>query len=230
MLWHRFLNLGLTVAPSAGTDVMLNFHRTMAVGATRVYVHTGDRLNWPAYIEGLREGRSFVTNGPFLDFRVGGQRPGGVVGPGAATWTLDLATATEAGTVDIIVNGRVVATHPGMDTPGQRSYSGQIELPGGGWVAARARGGETRWPSMDVAPFAHTAPVWIGARGSTDPATQREAAAELQDILAASLARLRIGYGGTDIPRLEARFAEAMARLEVLGEAGGPDESGTAQR
>lgn len=229
-LWHRFLNLGLTVAPSAGTDVMLNFHRTMAVGATRVYVHTGDRLNWPAYIEGLREGRSFVTNGPFLDFRVGGQRPGGVVGPGAATWTLDLATATEAGTVDIIVNGRVVASHPGMDSPGQRSYSGQIELPGGGWVAARARGGETRWPSMDVAPFAHTAPVWIGARGSTDPATQREAAAELQDILAASLARLRIGYGGTYIPRLEARFAEAMSRLEALAESGGPDESGVAQR
>ena len=162
---------------------------------------------------------------------MGGQRPGGVVGPGATTWTLDLATATEVATVDIIANGRVVASHPGMDSPGQRSYSGQIELPGGGWVAARARGGEMmRWPSMDVAPFAHTAPVWIGARGSTDPATQREAAAELQGILTASLARLRIGYGGTDIPRLEARFAAAMARLEALAEAGEPAESGTVQR
>ena len=221
-LWHRFLNLGLTVAPSAGTDVMLNLYRTMAVGTTRVYVHTGDRLNWPAYIEGLREGRSFVTNGPFLDFRVGGQRPGLAVAPGTATWSLDLATATSVDSVDIIVNGRVLATHPGMDSPGRRSYTGEIELPGGGWVAARARGGENRWPSMDVAPFAHTAPVWIGARGSTDPAVQREAAAELRDILAVSVARLRIGYSGTDIPRLEARFAEAMARLEALaGE--GPD-------
>ena len=215
-LWHRFLNLGLTVAPSAGTDVMLNLYRTMAVGTTRVYVHTGDRLNWPAYIEGLREGRSFVTNGPFLDFRVGGQRPGLVVAPGTATWTLDLATATSVDSVDVIVNGRVLATHPGMDSPGRRSYTGEIQLPGGGWVAARARGGENRWPAMDTAPFAHTAPVWIGARGSTDPAVQREAAAELRDILAVSVARLRIGYSGTDIPRLEARFAEAMARLEAL--------------
>lgn len=115
-----------------------------------------------------------------------------------------------------------INAHLDMDSPGRRSYTGEIELPGGGWVAARARGGENRWPSMDVAPFAHTAPVWIGARGSTDPAVQREAAAELRDILAVSVARLRIGYSGTDIPRLEARFAEAMARLEALaGE--GPD-------
>ena len=217
-LWHRFLNLGLTVAPSAGTDVMLNLYRTMAVGTTRVYVHTGEQLNWPVYIEGLREGRSFVTNGPFLDFEVGGAGPGGVVSSGTATWTLDLATATSVDTVDIIVNGRVVASHPGMSSPGRRSYSGEIELPRGGWVAARARGGATRWPSMDEAPFAHTAPVWIAARGGTDPAARREAAAELRDILTASIARLRIGYSGTDIPRLEARFAEAMARLEALAE------------
>ena len=221
-LWHRFLNLGLTVAPSAGTDVMLNLFRTMAVGTTRVYVHTGEQLNWPVYIEGLREGRSFVTNGPFLDFEVGGAGPGRVVSSGTATWTLDLATATSVDTVDIIVNGRVVASHPGMSSPGRRSYSGEIELPRGGWVAARARGGATRWPSMDEAPFAHTAPVWIGARSGTDPAARREAAAELRDILTASVARLRIGYSGTDIPRLEARFAEAMARLEALAE-GEPD-------
>ncbi len=221
-LWYRFLNLGLPVAPSAGTDVMLNLYRTMAVGTTRVYVHTGGQLNWPAYIRGLSEGRSFVTNGPFLDFRVGGVGPGEVTGPGTATWTLDLATATGVDTVDIIVNGRVVASRPGMDSPGRRSYSGEVELPSGGWAAARARGGETRWPSMDEASFAHTAPVWIGARGSVDPAALREAAAELREILTASVARLRIGYSGTEIPRLEARFAEAMARLEALA-AGEPD-------
>ena len=115
-----------------------------------------------------------------------------------------------------------MASHPGMSSPGRRGYSGEIELPTGGWVAARARGGATRWPSMDEASFAHTAPVWIGARGGTDPAARREAAAELRDILTASIARLRIGYSGTDIPRLEARFAEAMARLEALAE-GEPD-------
>lgn len=222
-LWYRFLNLGLPIAPSAGTDVMLNLYRTMAVGTTRVYVHTGDQLNWPAYIEGLREGRSFVTNGPFLDFQVRGVRPGSVTEAGTATWTLGLATATSVDTVDVIVNGRVVASHPGMDSPGRRSYSGEVELPSGGWIAALARGGETRWPSMDEAPFAHTAPVWIAAEdgGTVNLAARREAAAELREILTASIARLRIGYSGTDIPRLEARFAEAMARLEALAAGAG---------
>ncbi len=233
-LWHRFLNLGVPIAPSAGTDVMLNLYRTMAVGTTRVYVHTGDRLNWPAYLEGLRAGRSFVTNGPLLDFRVGGARgdggaesgreergadnvrPGGVVVPGPTIWTLDLATATEVDTVDIIVNGRVVASHPAMASPGQRTYTGEVDLPRGGWIAARARGGSTRWPSMDTSPYAHTAPIWIGERGSTDPTARREAAAELRDVLTASLARLRAGYAGVEIPRLEAHFAAAMARLDSI--------------
>ena len=227
-LWYRFLNLGVTIAPSAGTDVMLNLYRTMAVGTTRVYVHTGDRLNWPVYLDGLRAGRSFVTNGPFLDFRVGaargdgGVRPGGVVPPGPTTWTLDLATATEVDTVDIIVNGRVVESHPAIASPGHRTLTGEIELPQGGWIAARARGGRTRWPSMDTSPYAHTAPIWIGARGSTDAAARQESASELRDILAASIARLRVGYFGVEIPRLEAHFAAAMARLDSLAEAAPP--------
>lgn len=224
-LWHRLLNIGLAVAPSAGTDVMLNLYRTMAVGVTRVYVHTDGRSNWPAYLEGLREGRSFVTNGPFLDLRVAGAqgdgsgiRPGGVVEPGPVSWSLDVATATEVDTVDIIVNGSVAASHPGIASPGHRNYTGELHLPSGGWIAARARGGDTRWPSMDTSPYAHTAPIWIGERGSTDPTARQESAAELRDILTASLTRLRIGYLGTEIPRLEARFAAAMARLDSLAE------------
>ena len=45
---------------------------------------------------------------------------------------------------------------------------------------------------------------------------RREAAGELLEILIASRARLRAGYGGASIPRLEARFDEAVARLEAL--------------
>ena len=219
-LWHRLLNLGVTIAPSAGTDVMLNLYRTMAVGTTRIYVYTGRDLNWPAYLDALRAGRSFVTNGPFLDFRVDGARPGDVVDAGPARWSLDLGTATSVDTVEILVNGRVVASRSGIASPGRQTYSGDIELPAGGWVAARARGGATRWPSMDTSPFAHTAPVWIGERGSTDPFARREAARELLEVLIVARTRLRAGYLGASIPRLEARFDEAVARLEALSAPG----------
>ena len=219
-LWHRFLNLGVPVAPSAGTDVMLNLYRTMAVGVTRVYAHTGGALDWPSYLDALREGRSFVTNGPFLELRVAGEGPGGVVDAGSASWSLDVATATAVDTVEVLVNGRVVFAQPGIAEPGRRSYAGTLDLPDGGWIAARARGGETRWPSMDTAPFAHTAPVWIGERGSTAPEARRQAAAELLSILQVSRLRLVAAYGDNPIPHLTARFDEAERRLRALAENG----------
>ena len=217
-LWHRLLNLGVPVAPSAGTDVMLNLYRTMAVGVTRVYANTGGALDWPSYLDALREGRSFVTNGPFLDLRVGSAGPGGVADPGTASWTLDVATATAVDTVEVLVNGRVVFAQEGIAQPGQRSYTGTLDLPAGGWVAARARGGETRWPSMDTAPFAHTGPVWVGERGSSEPEARRQAAGELLAVLQVSRSLLDAAYGDTPIPRLTARFDEAEARLRMLAE------------
>ncbi len=223
-LWHELLNLGLTIAPTAGSDVMLNLYRTMAVGATRVYAKVGDDLNWPAYLDAFRRGRSFVTNGPFLEFEVDGVGPGGVVSSGPLPWTLDASTATEADTVELLVNGRVVSAHAGPAGPGRRRYEGRVELPSGGWVAARARGGATRWPSMDTAPFAHTAPIWIGAPGSSEPSARRAAAAKLLGSLRASHALVRAGYAGASIPRLDARFQEAIARLDALATAG-PDGS-----
>ena len=216
-MWHRFLNLGMTVAPTAGTDVMTDYYRTMAIGTTRVYADTGDRVNWPAYIGALREGRSFVTNGPLLDFRLEEAKPGGVVEGGAADWSLELATATEVDTVELIVNGNVVWSDEGLDRPGRRSYSGTVQLPDGGWVGIRASGGETRWPSMDSYPFAHTAPVWIDHRGSFDEAARRTAAGELLQVLDASQNRLVEAYGDAEIPRLLQHFDAARTRLTALG-------------
>ncbi|MYF60721.1 MAG: hypothetical protein F4179_03455, partial [Gammaproteobacteria bacterium] len=123
-VWHRFLNLGIPVAPSAGTDVMNNFFRTMAVGTTRVYAMTGGQLNWPAYMAALREGRTFVSNGPFLEFRLEGAGPGGVVAAGSASWTLDLSSAGAVDRVDVLVNGEVAWQSEGLDGPGSRRYQG----------------------------------------------------------------------------------------------------------
>ena len=213
-VWHRFLNLGIPVAPSAGTDVMNNFFRTMAVGTTRVYANTGGELNWPAYMAALREGRTFVTNGPFPDFRLEGAGPGGVVAPGPASWTLDLSSAGSVARVDVLVNGEVVWQSGGLDGPGARRYQGSLDLPEGGWVAARAVGGTTEWPSMASYPFAHTAPIWIGAVGSTEPTARTRAARELAEVLRVARNRLVIGYGDADIPNLLSRFDRARSQLE----------------
>ena len=214
-VWHRFLNLGIPVVPSAGTDVMTNFYRTMAVGTTRVYAMTGGALNWPVYMDALREGRTFVTNGPFLDFRLEETGPGGVVAPGRASWTLDLRSATGVEQVDVLVNGEVAWQSEGLGAAGSRRYEGTLDLPAGGWVAVRAVGGQAEWPAMASYPFAHTAPVWIGEVGSTEPGARIRAARELAEVLRVARDRLVSGYQGAEIPNLLARFDRARAQLEA---------------
>ena len=214
-VWYRLLNLGQRIVPTAGSDVMSNFYRTMAPGATRAYVRAGADASYEAYLDGLMAGESFVTTGPLLDARIGGAGPGGVVEGGTAEWTADLASAVPVDRVEVVVNGRVVATEPGLSEPGRRSYRGTITLPLAGWVAVRAVGDEAQgWPSMATYPFAHSAPVWIGEAGSVDPDAERQAARDLLRVLDVSEARFEAAYAGEAAPRLRERFRRARAELE----------------
>lgn len=215
--WYRLLNLGLPIMPSAGSDAMHNFHRTMAIGSTRVYAKPEGALSLTSFLDAVRHGRSFVSTGPQLDFRVGGAEPGGVVatGPASVEWQLDAWSPTPVEQVEILVNGEVVWRGDGLQAAGHRRYAGRIDVPAGGWIAARVHGGETRWPVQDSYPFAHTAPVWFGAVGSADPAAARRAAADLLRWMTVAEARLDTGYRDAPIPRLRDRFAQARRLLEA---------------
>jgi TolB protein len=214
-LWHRFLNLGIPLAASAGTDVMLDYHRTMAVGTTRIYVHAPGPFRIGPYLDALRAGKSFVTTGPLLDFVVEGERPGGAVAAGGeAAWTLTLASTGAVGQVDLLVNGEVVETVAGLEGPGVRELSGAVALPAGGWVAARAHGGEEAWPGMNGSVFAQTSPVWVGEVGSRDPAAADAAARDLLRALDLSETEVRERYDGVPIPRILERFTLARERLQ----------------
>jgi hypothetical protein len=79
-IYYRLLNCGLRIPPSAGSasGVLPN-----PVGYNRVYVHTGKELTWAKWWDGLRAGRSFVTNGPMLLVTANGKMPGHVFTAGA---------------------------------------------------------------------------------------------------------------------------------------------------
>jgi TolB protein len=117
-------------------------------------------------------------------------------------------------TVEVLVNGKVVWTSDGLSEPGKKTYEGSIEVPKGGWVAARAHGGTEQWPGGNGYPFAHTSPVWLHSRGSTDPEAASQAARDLLRALDVADKRLGEGYGDAPIPRNRARFSEARQMLE----------------
>jgi TolB protein len=214
--WHRILNLGIPLAPEAGTDVMNNLYRTMAIGTTRVYARIEGHPTFARYLEALKAGRSFVTNGPLLEWSVGDKRPGEVVQPGRPVeWRLSLHSAVPVEKVEVLVNGAVVASAPGVSAPGSKDYGGTLKLPAGGWVAVRAVGGAiSAWPAMDSYAFAHTAPVWIGKVGSFDPAARKRAAADLLAALGAAEKSLGESYRDPAATEITAQLARARAVLE----------------
>jgi TolB protein len=182
-----------------------------------VYVRPDGPFNFASYLAALRAGRSFVTNGPMLDVRIADMQPGDVIakGKGRFPFRISLSSAVPVERVEIIVNGASAWSSTGPDSSGRREYSGEVELPAGGWVAVRAIGPETtHWPAMDNHTYAHSAPIWIGRKGATDPVAERAAARDLLRALDNAERRLLAGYAGSEIPVLRAHFAKARAELE----------------
>ncbi len=217
-LWYRFLNAGFDVMPSGGTDVMTDLHRTMAVGTTRVYVKPDGPLSWGSYLTALDAGKSFVTTGPLLELKVAGQEPGGVVDAGGEVEvSLGVHTAMSVDSIAIVVNGRTVASEVAPAAPFSKTFTRKVRLPRAGWIAARVVGpAVVQWPAMANMTFAHTAPIWIGSRLSTDPEARRGAASDMLQALTVAERRLEAGYAGTAIPKLRSHMASARTKLEAM--------------
>lgn len=216
--WYRLLNLGLPIAPSAGSDTMHNFYRTMAIGATRIYAKTEGAMNLANYLAAVRNGRSFVTNGPLIKFSAGAAEAGGVINANAAQaieWKLEAWSALPIEKVEILVNGQVVWSGKGLDAAGRKAFSGRINAPRGGWIAARVYGGATKPPMSDSYPFAHSAPVWFNRVGSSDETAARRSAQDLLRWMDVAEKRFNEGYAGSQVTKLQERFAEARRRLET---------------
>src|SRR6185436_16391740 len=125
-------------------------------------------------------------------------------------------SAVPVDSVAVLVNG-VVAWHgkPAL-TNGSQHITGTVAIPAGGWIAAVVLGPKTtQWPAMDSYSYAHTAPVWIGRVGSSDPTAAREAARDLLRALTVSEGRINTQYAGASVPKLREHFRKARETLEA---------------
>ena len=213
-LWHQFLNLGMPVAMSAGSDVMNDLYRTMAIGATRIYVKPSGSLTEKSYLQALKNGQSFVSNGPQVVFKLDGMEPGAVVSTTnkKVKWTLDVYTPIAYDKIELFVNGEVVWTKKSKGKSIE-NYRGSLEVPVGGWVTARVSGGQSVWPMMDSYPFAETSPIWFREIGSTSTTSQVEAARKLISILKSSKEMVDEFYQGEKKPKIDAHFEQARQKL-----------------
>jgi len=154
-IYYHLLNCSLRPPPSAGSasGVLPN-----PVGYNRVYVQTGQELSWEKWWEGLRAGRSFVTNGPLLRVKANEELPGHVFKAAESkTIKIDLSavltTRDPVSFVEIIKDGLVERKVPVAELE-RDGKLGSLTFDRSGWFLVRAiADNETTFRFASSAPF-----------------------------------------------------------------------------
>ncbi|TMQ32556.1 MAG: hypothetical protein E6K70_17905, partial [Planctomycetota bacterium] len=162
-LYHRLLNCGFRIAASAGTDCFLNRMRSWLPGGERAYVKMDGPFSYQKWIEGLRAGKSFVTNGPMLELSVDGKGIGGEVklpSAGEVHVRATVASQFPLDRLEVLYNGKVMATAVPVKKELTTELDTTIPIKSSGWIAARAVGPA----AADVQGewlHGHTSPVYV---------------------------------------------------------------------
>jgi hypothetical protein len=173
--YYRILNCGLTLPLSAGSASGV---KATPVGYNRVYVHLGEQpLTYDSFMRALKDGRSFSTNGPLIDFKVNGK-----VGPGSRISVMSrelvgietlVRSRGRLQRVEVVVNGRVWREYTPQNSSEFRLS--EKHLPEvSSWIAVRAF--EQTEATLR---FAHTSPAWVLLGGT--PVRFREDAGALSN-------------------------------------------------
>jgi TolB protein len=169
-VWYRLLNLGFRIPAAAGTDAMADYAILRGpVGLNRVYVPVADgALRSEAWLEALRQGRTFATNGPLLDFSLAGQPIGSTLQLAhtrGVAFTARLRSIVPLDHAQVVCNGRIARE---LALGGQRDrleVSGTLPISTSGWCVLRAFTAKAEYPVLDNFVYATTSPVYISMRG-----------------------------------------------------------------
>ncbi len=191
--WFHLLNRGY-LFPAVGSSDSHGIDRGEP-GYSRTYVYYPNDepvpLNAEAFVRAIRQGHSFVTNGPVIDFRVNGQSGPGDICP-ARNGRVDIAIRVRSAPwvavneVRLVLNGERRIVFP-VDVPkGEVKKFAQdisLTLERDSFLCVEALGKETLYPVLQsparggsvkggTLPFAITNPVFVDVDGNRrfDPA------------------------------------------------------------
>ncbi len=163
--WYRFLDCGYRLPVLGGTDKM---SAEVPVGAIRTYARLDPdaELSFDAWATAVRAGRTFATSGPVIGLTVDGHEPGDVIGLPASGGRLEVRARVRAaqrviGTLEVVVNGQVVATEESSPATDELRLETTVDLRGGAWIAARSRSDHQIHSAFDTTMASHTSPVYV---------------------------------------------------------------------
>ena len=161
--WYGLLNCGIRLPASTGSDWFL-------CSANRVYTKTQPEFEYTSWMQALRDGKTFITNGPMLGIDVDGLSVGDTVqasSGGRVTVDVDWTSHYPIHRVEVVANGRPVHTRDLPDGSTGGSFECEVDVAGDGWIAARI--GSNSRDSFAQPIWAHTSPVYIDAGGAASP-------------------------------------------------------------
>jgi Tol biopolymer transport system component len=169
-VWYKLLNCGFRLPTAAGTDFMGNYASLRGpLGLNRVYAQVPrGPLHIDTWLNAIKAGRTFATNGPLLRFKLGGKEPGGEVHlpkRDKVPFRVGLRSIVPMDHLQIVCNGQVAqdlttAGHKNIDT------SGALKIDRSGWCILRAYADHAEYPILDLYPYATTSPVYIQVAGA----------------------------------------------------------------
>lgn len=164
---YAMWNNGLKVTAVGGEDSISNLHMSKLVGSHRTYVFTRDRgRDMHAWLDGMRAGRAFVTNGPLVQLSVDGMLPGDTIsvpaGGGRVHVQVEVRSIVPLQNVTLYFNGQPVEDIPLRPDRKTAHLQKTTSVTRSGWYHVRAEGAAgDRFPLDTDYPQAFTNAVWV---------------------------------------------------------------------
>jgi hypothetical protein len=170
-VWYKLLNCGFHIPTGAGTDAMANFASLRGpVGLNRVYAQVpSGPTNIRQFLNSLRQGHTFATNGPLLRFSMEDQTIGGRLSLPAGTnpvkFTAALRSIVPIDHLQVLCNGNVVREIALSGKRESADAQGTVPISKSGWCILRAWNAKAELPVLDLYPYATTSPIYISVGG-----------------------------------------------------------------
>ena len=177
-VWYRLLNCGFHLPAAAGTDAMANYASLRGpVGLNRVYarVKTGS-LETHSWLDSLKRGDTFATNGPLLEFKLGGKTLGETLRLPAKTvevnFSATLRSLVPLDHLQVVCNGRVVRDLQLLGEKKAGDFNETLPMTQSGWCLLRAWSEKPENPILDIYPYATTSPIYVQAGESRSESSE----------------------------------------------------------
>jgi TolB protein len=171
-VWYRLLNCGFRLPAGAGSDTMADYASLRGpVGLTRVYASIPeDATSTEPWMDALKQGRTFATNGPLLGFSVGGKAVGEELhlpaGENKVTFTSWLRSFVPVDHLEVVCNGKVIRDLKTNADQQSADVKDTITISESGWCVLRASSDKPEHPVLDDFIYATTSPIYMTVAGS----------------------------------------------------------------